>query len=114
MSAHCGGTVVMIKNYLVQFVTSVDTGVEDQVWFQLRCVPGVVFGACYIPLSDSPYFSFHSFASIQGKVLENNGINKYVIMGDCNARFGDSIRECLAHLNLPDCDMYSYPSIPDH
>ena len=39
VSPHRGGTVVMIKNYLVQFVTSVDTGVEDQVWFQLRCVP---------------------------------------------------------------------------
>ena len=73
-----------------------------------------MFGACFIPPSDSPYFSLDSFASIQGKVLENNGINKYVIMGDCNARFGDSIRECLVHLNLPDCDMYSYPSIPDH
>ena len=113
VSPYRGGTVVMIKNYLAQSAMSVDTGFVDQVWFKLRCVPGVVFGAYYIPPSDSPYFSHDSFASIQGKVIENSGNNRYVIIDDCNAKFGDSVRELLVHTNLPDRDAYSYPSIPD-
>ncbi|MPC08434.1 hypothetical protein E2C01_001021 [Portunus trituberculatus] len=59
----------MVKNYLAQSAMNVDTSTADQVWLQFPCVPGVVFGCCYIPPSDSPYFSHSSFASIQDKIL---------------------------------------------
>ena len=82
--------MVMVKNYLAQFAMSFETGIEDQVWLQSRCVPGVVFGSCYIPPTGSPYFSHNSFASIQDKVVENGGNNSiYVIIGDLNAKLGE-------------------------
>ena len=31
------------------------------------------------------------FASIQDKILANEDNNKYVIIGDCNARFGNIV-----------------------
>ena len=87
ISLHRGGTVVMVKNYLAQSTLRVDTGTEDQVWLQFRSLPGVVVASCYIPPSDSPYFSHSSFASIQDKVMENGDDKKYIIIGDFNARF---------------------------
>ena len=88
VSPHRGGTVVMVKNYLAQSNVRADTGTEDQVWLQLRSLPRVVISLCYIPPSDSPYFSHSSFASIQEKMMENGTDKKYIIIGDFNARFG--------------------------
>lgn len=113
-SPHRGGTVVMVKNYLAQSTLRVDTSTEDQVWLQFRSLPGVVVAACYIPPSDSPYFSHDSFASIQDKVIENGNEKKYVIIGDLNARFGEFVRELPMRAELPDYYDYSYPRIPDH
>ena len=90
-SPHRGGTVVMVKKNLAQSAVNVDTSTVDQVWLQFRCVPGGVFGCCYVPPSDSLYFSHDSFASIQDKILSNEGNNKYVIIGDCNSRFGNIV-----------------------
>ena len=56
-SAHRGGTVVFVKNYLSPYVSSVDVSTDDQVWLVLKCMPSTLFGFCYIPPSDSPYFS---------------------------------------------------------
>ena len=77
------------------------------------CIDRHVF-VCSIPPSDSPYFSHDSFASIQDKVVGNEFENKYVIIGDFNARFGEFVRELPMGAELPDCDDYSYPHIPDH
>ncbi len=69
-NAHRGGAVVMVRDSLSREVISVDTSIEDQVWMQLRCAPGIILGFCYIPPRDSPYFSFHSFSVIQEKVAD--------------------------------------------
>ena len=90
VSGHRGGTVVMVKNYLAQFITKVDYCNDDQVWFMLKCIPSVLFGFCYIPPYDSEYFSHQSFATIQEKV-SGNGYN-HVITGDLNYRFGTYAR----------------------
>ncbi len=42
-SADRGSTVVFVKNWLSEAVFGVDTSIGDQVWMQLRNVPGVVF-----------------------------------------------------------------------
>ena len=39
----CGGVIVLIKNYLYSQVTHIDISVEDQIWFQLRDIPGIMF-----------------------------------------------------------------------
>ena len=65
-----GGTVVLVRNYLSSQVYNVDLSITDQVWLRLRCVPDVMFGFCYIPPSDSPYFNHHSFVTLHEKNID--------------------------------------------
>lgn len=66
-SAERGGTTVLVKNYLANYVVSVQTDVSDQVWVRFRCIPKCLFGFCYIPPADSEYYSHDLFAVIQEK-----------------------------------------------
>ena len=111
--SHRGGTVVMVKSHLAQSTMNVDTSIEDQVWLRFQCMPRFVFGACYIPPSDSPHYSQNAFASIQSKLIESEGVDEYVIIGDLNARFGIMVRVLPVRAELPDYDNYSSPDIPD-
>ena len=106
---HRGGTCVFIKHHLSQFVTDVDVSIVDQVWFKLSCATGVLFGCCYVPPPDSPYFSYASFSSMQAKLKTSEHHNGCILIGDFNARFGNSV------CNLPVClemQHLSYPVIP--
>ncbi len=47
-----GGTVVIVKNWLSEAVFGVYTSTADHEWMQMRNIPGVRFGFCYIPPSD--------------------------------------------------------------
>ncbi len=109
--AHRGGTVVFVKNHLSQFVSSVDVSVDDQVWLKLDCVPSVLFGFCYVPPSDSPYFTHYSFAAIHERIVDSE-CSGVVIMGDMNTRFGASVRDILRD-DLRVHDTFTYPLIPD-
>ena len=71
-SSDRGGTVLLVKNHINQFVTNVDLTVEDQIWLQLKFAPRCLFGFCYIPPSDSQYYSHESFACIQEKIATSN------------------------------------------
>ena len=53
-----GGTCAFIRQYLNKQVFNMDISIADQIWFKLKCVPGVLFGACYVPPADSEYFSY--------------------------------------------------------
>lgn len=64
VTAHRSDTIVMVKNYLTRYVYSVDYSTGDQVWLKLKCIPGVVFGFCYVPPRDSEYFTHHAFSAI--------------------------------------------------
>ena len=110
--AHRGGTVVFVKNCLSQFVMSVDFGAEDQVWLKLKCVPTVLFGFCYVPPSDSPYFTHHAFAAIHERVVDNDN-SRVLIMGDLNARLGTSVRCVLDDEPQVNHTLFTYPLIPD-
>ncbi len=77
------GTVVLVKNRLSETVFVVDTSIGDQVWMQMRSIPSVLFGFCYIPPSDSQYYSFSAFSYIKEKLSEFMP-NGYVIFGDMN------------------------------
>lgn len=83
--AHRGGTAVFIKNYLTPFITHMDESGTDQVWAQFSCVTGVVFGFCYIPPSDSPYYNHFSFSAIQEKIRSSGSDKEFVIIGDLNS-----------------------------
>lgn len=56
-SAYRGGTVVLIKNYIVDSIAEVDTAIEDQVWIRFCFSPRTLFGFCYVPPPDSQYYS---------------------------------------------------------
>ena len=107
-----GGVVVLVKNHINEFVHNVDTSVGDQLWLQISIFEHVMFGFCYIPPCDSPYYTHDAFAAIQEKIQSNNMSNGYVIMGDMNARFGKAVRDLGAMYELPDTHI-SYPNIED-
>ena len=87
-SSERGGTVLMVKNYLVKEIVSIDTSVKEQVWVEFRCVPKYLFGFCYIPPSDSEYYSHYSFAAIQEKLKTSVTCHEFCIIGDMNSKFG--------------------------
>ena len=70
-----GGTCVLIKDYLKRYVFDMDVSIADQVWFRIKGIPGVLFGACYVPPSDSEYFSYAQFSSIQEKIKSSEYSN---------------------------------------
>ena len=66
------------------------------------CVTGVLFG-CYVPPLYSPYFSYVSFSSMQAKLKTSEHHNGCIVVGDFNARFGNTVRE------LPVCVLSGDP-----
>ena len=66
-----GGIAVLVKGYLWPDVYEVQS-LCDQVWFKLSFLPDVRIGACYIPPSDSPYFSPASFSDVQEQVIDSD------------------------------------------
>ncbi len=109
-NSHRGGTCVLVKQCFDHEVSELDISIIDQVWFKLKCFPDV-FGFCYVPPSDSPYFNHTLFSNMQKKVKGSHDNNKgCIVMGDMNARFGNAVRELPASLVL---DQYSYQRIPD-
>lgn len=107
---HRGGTCVLIKQHLNCYVAELDVTCTDQVWFKLKCIPDVLFGFCYVPPPDSPYFSLTLLSNIQEKIKSSPPSNGCVVMGDMNARFGSAVLELPGRLG---CEQYSYTDIPD-
>ena len=105
-----GGTCVLIKNQLISQVSGLDLSIPDQVWLQLKYLPGILFGFVYVPPHDSPYFSETSFSAIQEKLKTVSSVNECIIVGDINARLGKKLRELPDDLDINDL---SYPTIPD-
>ncbi len=105
-SAERGETTVLVKNYLAKYVVSVQTDVSDQVWVQFRCIPKCLFGFCYIPPSDSEYYSHEKNKTSEGEDI--------CVIGDLNARFGVVIRKLLNHVTGPIGETLSYPVVPDN
>ena len=104
----------MVKNYLSRLVASMDTSIEVWlVWLRLRCAPRILFGFCYIPPSDSPYFSYQSFSAIQEKISNGGCYGKYVIIGDVTAGLVFNVREVSMRADIPDAQYCSYLHIPD-
>ena len=105
-----GGTCVLINNQLIPQVSGVDLSIPDQVWLQLKYLPGILFGFVYVPPHDSPYFSETSFSAIQEKLKTVSSVNECIIVGDINARLGKKLRELPDDLDINEL---SYPTIPD-
>lgn len=105
-----GGTCVLVRDYLSRYLYDIDMSIADQVWFRLNCVPCVLFGACYVPPSDSSYFDYTQLSSIQEKVKSCKNGDECLVIGDLNARVGVAVRELPERVGLP---QYSYTEISD-
>ncbi len=79
---------------------------------QMRSIPSVLFGFCYIPPSDSQYYSFSAFSYIKEKLSEFMPYG-YVIFGDMNARFGKKAKDLLVTFNVSDGNELSHPIVAD-
>ena len=73
-----GGTVVSVKRWLSEAVFGVDTSIGDQVWMQMRNIPGVLFVFYYIAPSDSQYSSLSAFSYMEENLSEFK-LNGYVV-----------------------------------
>ena len=102
-----GGVVILVKNYLYEYITAVDITVNDQIWFAFSFMPSVLFGGCYIPPSDSRYYDVHAFSSIVSKRMDN-APKSLCLFGDFNCRFGND----LSLLNNADKDLSYVPIDP--
>ena len=87
-----GGVIVFVKFHLAKYLTDIDTSEQDQVWFCFTFLPGVQFGGCYIPPSDSTYYSESNHANILSKCMVNPDIES-VVFGDLNSRVGAALGE---------------------
>ena len=95
-SPNRGGTALLIRNDMSEFVYDTDRPINDQIWFRLSSIPEMLFGGCYIPPSDSLYYDDQSFSHIVRKRLEHPEW-KYVLFGDFNSRFGPVIQTLVKH-----------------
>ena len=78
---HRGGVAVCVKDYLNTYIYGVESLI-DQIWFRLSVFPDTIWGACYIPPCDSPFFTPVSISHIQERCFDS----KAVIIGDLNSR----------------------------
>ena len=80
-----------VKNSICKYVHNVETFV-DQVWIKISLLSDFTLGACYIPPTDSPFFTQDAYAHIQENCIAGNCL----LVGDLNSRmpnlnrFGDS------------------------
>ena len=100
--SHRGGTIIFLKNPIVRTVINADTSIDGQVWLRFSFEPKTMFGFCYVPPFESQYFSHTSFVSIQEKLKCEYLVDKFVLLGDMNARFGHFVREIVNFMELSD------------
>ena len=81
-----GGVAVLFKNTVWLSVYDV-TRIKDQIWFRLKDLEGILFGALYIAPRDSPFFDMNSFTFIHEQAKCNN--EQIILLGDLNARMGN-------------------------
>ena len=51
-----GGTALLVKNNMAEYICDIDITCCDQIWLRVSFMPNMIFGGCYIPPSDSPYY----------------------------------------------------------
>ena len=86
-----------IRSYLIQFIQCIDVNIMDQVWVKFTFLPDLWIGGCYIPPSDSPYFTENSFSAIQERLMDQT--HGAIVLGDFNARLGQAVNCLLEGVN---------------
>ena len=60
-----------------------------------------------------PYFNPAQFSAIQERIKTADDDTEFIIIGDMNARFGESVRGLPGRIDEADTLRYTYPHIPD-
>ena len=81
-----GGTALLVRNNIAEYIYDVDITCCDQIWFRVSFMPNVIFGGCYIPPSDSPYYDEQCLANLERKCVDS--CNEFILFGDLNSRLG--------------------------
>ena len=93
---HRGGCAIFVRNRLRVEKVSFH---EESVWLKLECLPQFNIISCYIAPSDSPYLTYAPLAEVQDRV-RTAPHEAYLVIGDMNARFGDSRSTFIAGKDL--------------
>jgi exonuclease III len=102
---HRGGCALLIKNYLANQIASVATPNAECVLVKLKFLPNLTIMACFLTPSDSQYHSLQPLAEMQHGLSESPQ-DRYLIIGDMNARFGASRDSFLTSKDLPEGTLY--------
>ena len=103
---HRGGCVMFIKNRLVGHITKLELPHPECAILKFRFMPNLYIIGCYIPPSDSPYHSFAPLMEAQ-QLIENSDPNeRFIILGDLNARFGKERTTFIEGKHLPEMTQY--------
>ncbi|ELU05201.1 hypothetical protein CAPTEDRAFT_211613 [Capitella teleta] len=79
---------------MVKYIVKVNISNPKCIMLKLQLFPKITLVSCYIAPSDFPYHSFAPLSEIQERVSENDD-EKFILIGDLNARFGN---ECTAFI----------------
>ena len=102
---HRGGCALLLKNYLIDKIASIETPVEECIILRLKHFPRLTIMTCYIAPPDSQYHSFLPIAELQEKLMRTPE-EQLLVLGDLNARFGNSRNTFLQGKRVPDGTYY--------
>ena len=105
---HRGGCALLIRNCIAKHIARIETPSTECIFLKLKCLPNVIFAACYLPPSDSPYHTWAPISEIQEQ-MEREPDAQFVIMGDLNARFGDNRTAFLEDKGIDNASYYKSP-----
>ena len=95
-----GGCALLVKNDLHPQIESVELPTHECIFLRLKCLPHTTLMACYIAPSDSTFHSFAPLAEMRERI-EKYPQEKYILIGDLNARFGEARTSFLRGKDLP-------------
>ena len=90
-----GGVILLVKQYLYNWITDIDITANDQIWFRLAPLPGVLFGGFYIAPHDSIYYEEASLSYILCKYMDDV-TDTHIWFGNFNARLGKIVSTLVA------------------
>jgi hypothetical protein len=85
---------------MAKYIVKVDIPDPECIMLKLQLFPNITFVSCYIAPSDSPYHSFAPLSEIQERVSESDD-EKFILIGDLNARFGNERTAFIEGKNFP-------------
>ena len=90
-----GGTALLVMNNIAEYIYDFDITCCDKIWFRVSFMPNVIFGGCYIPSSDSPYYDEQFFANVERKCVDS--CHECIVFVDLNSSLGCATQTLVDH-----------------